>query len=252
MISDMFEETVNLYYTKYSNNKSDAVIDELLSNDIIINFIAQRVNTFINKNKFLINYKEDFIQEALIAISNSFLKFNSNFNVPLVAYINNNINYAFNNLKDDLRTIKISKGLEQNLNLLNSLLNEYKDEVKVRTLFKEKTNIIKDSTIDSYFEILNEEKASVSLDDNILKDDNDPLTQYYIDVNNKTIEKYLHLLNDKEYEFITLYFGIGREKLNLNEIAIKYNVSKQYVNKVIKNTIKKLQNSNIKNDYINI
>jgi DNA-directed RNA polymerase specialized sigma subunit len=99
-------------------------------------------------NKYLLNYhnlrpyKQDFYQDALISLTNSFENFDKSLNVPLFSYIINNINYAFLNEVDDLSDIKRSKGVTQNLRLLAKLLKDNpNNEEYVRKAFKEETDI---------------------------------------------------------------------------------------------------------------
>ena len=247
------------YYEEYKNAPDkEKVFNELFLNQDVKDFLLMLVNKYLLNYHNLRPYKQDFYQDALISLTNSFENFDQSLNVPLFSYIINNINYAFLNEVDDLSDIKRSKGVTQNLRLLAKLLKDNpNNEEYVRKAFKEETDIEKDSTVDSYFEMLNSGKNTLSLDNNgndssssyldyVESDSLNPLELLLDESKQEILDNHLKEdLNFREYDYLTRNIGWHRKSETMQEIANNENVSKQYVSKVVSQAKEKLKKSSL-------
>ena len=68
---------------------------------------------------------------------------------------------------------------------------------------------------------------------------------------NIDIKEILNLLSERERYIITLFFGINCEEKDLNEIAVKMNITYERVRHIKENAIKKLRrNSELLRSYL--
>lgn len=172
---------------------------------------AQRFDPKMN-NKF-ISYAKWWIRQAIMG----FLKNNSTVRVP---------ESVVNNIQ------KIGKYYDSDQEALDDKAiteSEYQKVQKARGI-KGVMSLDYQRTRDtSYHEIIPDKKPSIL----------EKLEEESIE---KAVKEYLRILTEKERDIVCMYFGIGSdETMTLEEISLRYNVSRQAIQQRLKVVMGKLQ-----------
>lgn len=220
------EEVINNIYNNYIKLKEediDKAINYLCSSDDLASIIRSRLEKYkvkeVNELCFdflyrLPNYldKYDKSKCSLIIYFNTFLRY----------YILNSKNYFGGSKSQNLRILK---------NIVDNPLYYNLSEEEIINLFKKETNIKKDSTALEYLKLLN--TSCESLDENIeakeCEEGSQILKQEFISLLKAGTSK-VKGLTDRE----VLIFKSVIEGKSQSDLAREYNVSKQYINKVVK------------------
>ena len=246
-------ETNEEIYKKYlDSNKEEKYLNLILKSEETRNII----NSQLRKFKDFKDLSEDLYQAANVGIFTGVLEFNNTKNVPLNAFLIQNVYYSILNTINSNRLLKSSQGTHQNIKLLRKLLENNSNIEEVRETFKKETGIIKESTIDNYFNYVLQGESAISLDDKIDDESNidrldsyssndlDPEEYFTRSALSETIlSTFDELLTDLEKKYIRLFLGFDGQALSAADIARKYNKSRQYVSQVINKALDKLKNN---------
>lgn len=240
-----------LMFKKYKNG------DKLAKNIIFesnicfaVNMARKYYNLIKNNNiEFL-----DLIQEACIGIIEAMEKFNEEKGYRFTTYsffmIKKNIlkylsinSHAF---KISAQTLRYKKDIDL---YREKYVQLYKKEPSVLEIANE-LNLSYEMT----FEILKLNKMSLSLEQSLTSENDEPFllentiadkedeyeklySKIYLE---QVLEELKQILNVREYEVLCLRFGIGVDRCyKMVELANKYGVSKQMINIIISNSIRK-------------
>ncbi len=246
-----------IYEAYLNSNELDR--EKLISKLLNTSETKSIINAQLKKYRTFKDIEDDLIQAANVGVFEGIVNYDKSLNIPFNAYISQCVNFSILNTINSLnKSLKSGRGTSIKIQILKRLMSEYpNDEAKVRALFKEKTGIEKDSTIDDYFRYVSQDESMIRLDSNI-KDDTtleridvctstelDPEEILMRDSLSETLMDYFdRFLTENEKKFVMNYIGFDTKRLSISEIAEKYNVSKQYVSKSIKNSLEKIKKNN--------
>jgi len=155
----------------------------------------------------------DLIEEANCGLIESIDKYDINQNVKIITYAKWNIEY------------KLQEAIRQKNKIKESDINETTESNNITC------DVISDSECDEekYDGVLN--KPSIDdYDNNIV-------------ASTKLVEDVMGILNEKERDFLTMYYGVGdyNKEHTYQEIGNKYGITKERVRQVLEKVMRKLR-----------
>lgn len=239
IINDLYNE-----YIKESLINKDRAINNLVANDDLKKIVSKRMN------RYHLNDVNQAVFDFIFSLYLLFDKYDSN-KLSLIVYFNTNLRYyILSELSKEKNDFGGSKN--QNIRILKSIVNNPENynlsEKEIIKIFKEKTNIKKDSKAIEYLSLLNNNTPHFEESNYVVSND----YTYGFSVNDDFINllkednSELNGLTDYECEIFIKRFI---DNVKGVELAKEYNVSKQYISKVLAKG-KKILRSRINRDNI--
>ncbi|MBE6140512.1 MAG: sigma-70 family RNA polymerase sigma factor [Firmicutes bacterium] len=259
----MTEEEFIKLIKEYKETKSTEIKNKIIEGNLRL--VMYEVNNF-SCNDYLIN-KEDLIQIANLALIEAIEKFDLSKNISFSTYAVSLIRfhlmsqrskeqipvstnrgfisrlYKYKKLKDVLiQEGKINYSYQEIANALNLKLEDvllYESSLITPMSLNKKYYDFNSETEVEYQEFIVDE---VEIDAEIIDEE----------VSKKIKEILSIYLTEKEKDIIQDYFGLNnRRPKKVKEIALKYGVTRQAIEKTIKNALKKLKNKDLISFYMN-
>lgn len=253
----MTEEEFIKLIKEYKETKSTEIKNKIIEGNLRL--VMYEVNNF-SCNDYLIN-KEDLIQIANLALIEAIEKFDLSKNISFSTYAVSLIRfhlmsqrskeqipvstnrgfisrlYKYKKLKDVLiQEGKINYSYQEIANALNLKLEDvllYESSLITPMSLNKKYYDFNSETEVEYQEFIVDE---VEIDAEIIDEE----------VSKKIKEILSIYLTEKEKDIIQDYFGLNnRRPKKVKEIALKYGVTRQAIEKTIKNALKKLKNKDL-------
>ena len=246
-------EILSLFKNSKTINEKETIKMALISSSQNLKMIS----SIIKKNNFDKSYYDDLVNVAREGLIHALDNYDEGKEASFDTYLYLNARYYMLDFVNNYSDFKMSHGVKSKIRRLKSLIDDNKDkEDEIISNFSLSENISVEK-VKEYLALvkygnilsLNNELSDI---DNIKSSIKTPEEMMIDKINGINLYKIIEkILNQREKEMLYYRYGLkGYNKLKLEDIAKRYNISIHRVSVIVKNAERKLNESNLKEIYM--